>query len=124
MLGVSLRTVRRKMNDLGISSQLRYTNISEEELDSSVQRLLRQFPYSGYRLILGYLSCEGIVVQQYRVREAMQRCDPEGVVQRWLHAVHSRCTYSVYGSQALWQIDGNHKLIRLVSCNYPRIPVR
>ena len=42
----------------------------------------------------------------------MQRCDPEGVANRWLNTVHPRCSYSVYGPLALWHIDGNHKLIR------------
>ena len=112
MLGVSLRTVRRRMSDLGLSSRMRYSDISNNEFDETVRQLQDLFPCSGYRLMTVYLRARGITVQQYRIRESMQRCDPEGVAQRWLQAVHPRCTYSVYGPQALWHIDGNHKLIR------------
>ena len=90
-----------------------HCSLSDTELDNVIQQLLLQFPYCGYRLMMGYLRGQGITVQQYRVRQAIQRCDPEGVVQLWLQAVHPRCRYSVYGPQALWHIDGNHKQLEI-----------
>ena len=46
-----------------------------------------------------------------RVRESMQRVDPQGVAVSWLRLTPRR-QYSVSGPLALWHIDVNHKLIR------------
>ena len=69
------------------------------------------FPNAGYRRVQSQLCLSGIKVSQLRVRESMQRTDPEGVATRWL-ALTPRATYCVSGPLALWHIDGNHKLIR------------
>ena len=47
-----------------------------------------------------------------RIREAMRRVNPAGVLLRALElrTIHRR-QYQVYGPLALWHIDGNHKLI-------------
>ena len=61
----------------------------------------------------GFLLSAGHRVQQRRVRESMRRVDPNGV---FLRAIEIRTVrrrrYQVPGPQALWHIDGNHKLIR------------
>ena len=46
-----------------------------------------------------------------RVREAMLVTDPNGTIVRFADLVHRR-RYHVPCPQALWHIDGNHKLIR------------
>ena len=112
MLSVSLRTVRRRMTEFGIKHGETYTDITDDQLDVGTTEVIRDFPNSGYRMVNGILVGKGIRVQLSRVREAIHRCDPEGVALRWLAGMHNRCAYSVYGSQALWHIDGNHKLIR------------
>ena len=114
MLGVSLRTVRRRMDEFQINMRQTYSGLADNELDDIVTEIIREFPHSGYRIVHGILFGKGINVQLARVRLAMQRCDPEGVALRWLTSLHPRCSYSVYGPQALWHIDGNHKLIRSV----------
>ena len=55
------------------------------------------------------------LVQQVWIRESTRRVDPEGVLLRALtiNTVNRR-KYQVYAPLALWHIDGNHKLIRLV----------
>ena len=54
-------------------------------------------------------------VQQVRIGESMRRVDPEGVLLRALTIdTVNRRKYQVYAPLALWHIDGNHKLIRLV----------
>ncbi|XP_068690585.1 uncharacterized protein [Montipora foliosa] len=41
----------------------------------------------------------------------MRRVDPEGTVMRWLNVTERR-EYNVVSPNAMWHIDGNHKLIR------------
>lgn len=112
MLGVSIRTVRRRMTYFGLASRRKFSDISDADLDAAVTELKTLNPTSGYRMMDGLLKGKGIHVQQIRVRDSLARCDPEGVAARWLCLSHPRCSYSVSGPLALWHIDGNHKLIR------------
>ena len=112
MLSVSVRTIGRRMAEYSLSVCATYSDISDDELDTVIRGLIQEFPSSGYRMMDGYLRGRGLRIQQARLRSAMQRCDPHGVVLRWLGQIHPRTSYSVYGPQALWHIDGNHKLIR------------
>lgn len=60
-----------------------------------------------------FLRARGHLVQIARVRQSLQRVDPEGTELRALanRTLHRR-TYSVPAANCLWHIDGNHKLIR------------
>ena len=49
--------------------------------------------------------------KEYRVRQMIYQVDPIGVTNRFFQSINRR-TYSVSGLQALWHLDGNHKLIR------------
>lgn len=111
MMGVSISTVRRRMTVYGLRVGSTYSRITNEELDNKIAHFLRSSPNSGYRRILGELRRQGHRMQSCRVRESVRRVDPEGVTRRWIQTVHRR-RYSVYGPNALWHIDGNHKLIR------------
>ena len=51
-------------------------------------------------------------MQRSRVRASMIRADPGGASQRSMKTRIFRRTYKVAGSNSLWHIDGNHKLIR------------
>ena len=113
LLQVSLSTVRRRMCDFGMRVRDRYSVISNQELDRIVTLVQHQNPNCGYRMMQGYVSRLGHKVQQTRIREAMARTDPEGLVSRWCYLVHRRC-YSVSSPNALWHIDGHHRLIRLI----------
>ena len=61
----------------------------------------------------GFLLSMDIRVSWERIREAMGRTDPEGVLLRslQLNIVHRR-EYSVRVALALWHIDSNQKLRR------------
>ena len=113
LLGVSERTVKRRVLEFGSSVRARYSDLTEEQLDRIVLRSLDDFPNSGYRRMTGVLLTAGHRVQQQRVRESMRRVDPNGV---FLRAIEIRTVrrrmYQVPGPLALWHIDGNHKLIR------------
>ena len=111
MLGVSLRTVRRRLSEYGISISAQYSTVSDDQLDEIVAEIQQQFPLCGNRQMLGHLLARGLRVQQIRVRETQRRVDPEGSVMRRLQTINRR-SYSVAAPRSLWHIDGNHKLIR------------
>ena len=90
-----------------------YSDISNEELDTLITSIQYQYPNCGYRMMVGHLCTLNHRVQQTRVREAMLRTDPQGVISRWCNTVVRR-VYSVRSPNSLWHIDGNHRLIRLV----------
>ena len=111
LLHTSLSTVRRRMHDFGLSVRSTYSIISDAQLDTLVRELQHQYPNCGYRLLKGHLAAMGYRIEESRIRNSHQRVDPIGIMSRWNCAVQRR-TYSVSGPNALWHIDGNHKLIR------------
>ena len=111
VLHVSIRTVRRRMSEYGLSIRATYSSISDQELDVVVAGIQHQFPLCGYRQMQGHLAAQGLRIQQGRVRESQRRVDPGGCLMRRLSSINRR-VYRVNGPLALWHIDGNHKLIR------------
>ena len=113
MLGVSLRTVRRRMTEYGLSVSSLYSEMSEHELERMANEIQSSFPNCGYRMMDGHLRQRGVRITQARIRNCMHKVDPEGVILRWRECIQRR-QYRVSGPLALWHIDGNHKLIRYV----------
>ena len=111
VLGVSVRTVRRRMTDYGLSIRMQYAVLSDQELDGIVSAIQEQFPMCGNRQMQGHLLSKGYRVQQVRIRESQRRVDPNGSVIRRLHVLNRR-KYCVPAPLSLYHIDGNHKLIR------------
>lgn len=111
MLGVSVRTIRRRMSDIGLFIRQQYSTITDGELDRHVREIQLEFPMCGNRQMQGHLLSRGFHLQQNRVRESQRRVDPEGTLLRRLHTIHRR-KYSVPAPRSLYHIDGNHKLIR------------
>lgn len=111
LLGVSVRTVRRRMEQYGLSVQMTYTEISDTDLCERVSYYQRLHPYCGNRQMAGLLLTDGIRVTQERLRECQRRVDPDGSALRRLHVIHRR-EYRVPRPLALWHLDSNHKLIR------------
>ena len=68
-------------------------------------------PNLGEKSIDGLSRAQGIIVQRHRIRDALHVVDPEGVEYR-LRTVLRRRQYSVPSPNALWHVDGYHKLIR------------
>lgn len=114
LFGVSVRTIRRRMDEYGLNVLSRYSAITDHELDHIVSQLKHEYPSCGYRMIMGLLRNRGIRVQQMRVRKSVQRVDPCGAIVRWFDTIHRRA-YHVLGPLSLWHLDGNHKLIRYAS---------
>lgn len=111
ILGVSIRTVRRRMDEYHPSVCNLYSQLSDHQLDGVVREIQEQFPTCGNHQMQGHLAARGIRVQQWRVREVQRRIDPYGSAMRRLRTINRR-QYCVNGPGSLWHIDGNHKLIR------------
>ena len=111
LLNVSVRTIRRRMEQYELSVRALYSTLSDQDLDNVVRSIQARFGLCGNRQMMGHLLAQGIRVQQHRIRESQRRVDPDGSVLRRLTTINRR-QYSVRGPLALWHIDGNHKLIR------------
>lgn len=128
ILGVSKRTIERRLSEFGITKQEKFSSIGDEDLDETVNEVKETFPNCGSKMMLGYLRSRGIYVQRRRVRDSLNRIDPLGVIARRCRCMHRR-TYNVIRPLALWHLDGNHKLIKwrfvIHGCvdGYTRIPV-
>ena len=66
---------------------------------------------SGEKSIEGKLRGGGLRIQRQRIRDSLHRVDPSGIEGRIRRVLHRR-EYSVESPNALWHIDGYHKLIR------------
>lgn len=84
LLGVGIRTVERRMNEFGLSIGRSYSTITDVELDSIVENIIRSFPNTGYKRMSGFLTSRGLRIQQNRIRSSMRRVHPEGCLLRAL----------------------------------------
>ena len=100
ILGVSVRTVRRRTTEYQLSVGGLYVQLTDTQLDAIVGEIQSQFPTCGNRQMQGHLRSRGIRVQQRRFREAQRRVDPVGCVLRRLSAINRR-KYRVNGPLAL-----------------------
>ena len=111
LLGVSIRTIYRRMCEYGLSVSSMYSEMGDNELDDVINSIHHNFPLCGNKQMSGHLLSRGIRVQQHRIRESMRRVDPEGTLARCLRTTHRR-HYEVPAPRSLYHIDGNHKLSR------------
>lgn len=110
IFGCSKRTIERRMNDLQLIASS-YSSISNAELDTLVEEITQLHPRCGEKTICGRLRSNGIRIQRQRIRDSLHRVDPSGIQQRKRHVLHRRI-YRVKSANALWHLDGYHKLIR------------
>ena len=59
MLGVSLRTVCRRMSQYSLSVSASYADLTDDELDELVKAIQDQFPMCGNRQMIGHLLSRG-----------------------------------------------------------------
>ena len=83
------------------------------QLDQLITAAQSANPNIGIHMLIGLLHSKGHRVQRERIHQSLLRTDPMGVIQRWKEAARHR-HYNVQPPLALWHIDGNHKLIRLI----------
>ncbi|XP_072558004.1 uncharacterized protein [Paramormyrops kingsleyae] len=119
ILGVSKRTVKRRLRQFNLSLQSHYTNLTDSDLDERVQEVVNGNDELGVESVRARLIGIGVVVQRQRVWQSLNRIDPGAAAHRAMsHRLHRR-TYSVAGPNSLWHLDGNHKLIRSPRLCFP-----
>ncbi|CAH3045953.1 unnamed protein product [Porites lobata] len=64
LLGVSTRTVERRMSEYGLSIQGSYDGMNDNQLDDIVTGILKDFPNAGYKRMTGLWLARGIRLQQ------------------------------------------------------------
>ncbi|XP_014677431.1 PREDICTED: uncharacterized protein LOC106817286 [Priapulus caudatus] len=94
-----------------MSIRQRYSTLDDASLDVKLKTLTTGNMNIGYRGARSQLDSIGILLPYERVRRAMIRINPAAVALRWGNTVQRR-SYNVPSPNALWHIDGNHKLIR------------
>ena len=85
--------------------------MTDEALDIEVQSIHIRHSKAGSRIVEGILRSQGFLIQRQRIRDSLRRVDPQGTQERLRRALHRR-EYKVPSPNALWHIDGNHKLVR------------
>ncbi|WAR30893.1 hypothetical protein MAR_033435, partial [Mya arenaria] len=110
LFGISKRTLNRRLTEFGISMSSKFSNLTNEELDSETQKIIHEFPNIGYRTVRSHLNVKSFVVQKSCVLDSMKRVDKE---EKDLLKPIFRRQYNVRAPLSLWHIDGNHKLIRI-----------
>ena len=100
----------RRLEEAGISPN-DYTPMSDQELDSKIRSIKHDHPNDGEVLVQGHLVRMGIRVTRSALRSSIHRVDHGGTVERQKRVVGRR-VYSVAHPNAVWHIDGHHKLIR------------
>lgn len=108
-LGVHRHTLRNNLRLNNIEHG--FTPISDADLDLLITTYTQHKPESGIRYVTGFLRHHGFKIQRRRIIESLQRVDPIGRTLQERRAIVRR-VYSVTRPNALWHIDGHHKLIR------------
>lgn len=108
-LGVHRNTLQCYMKHHGV--ERKYSDLTNTDLDLLIKEFKKKRPDSGIRYIVGYLRRHGLRVQHRRVVESLRRVDGLGQVLRD-RQVKRRRKYHVKRPNALWHVDGHHKLIR------------
>ncbi|CAI5637637.1 unnamed protein product [Oreochromis niloticus] len=113
-LGVSRRTIFRRMQEFDLSVRGTYSTMNDQELDNIISTIKNQMPNAGYRMVQGHLVSMGLRVQWWRMMASMHRVDAVGIFTRITElGCVVRRSYSVRGPLSLVHIDTNHKLIRV-----------
>lgn len=119
LYGISSRTLYNIRCELGLLRQSfdSFSQISDADLLEEVCVIKRVMPEAGQNIVRGSLEARNIHVQMTRIQNCISQVDPINTALRWA-APRKRRVYSVPHPNALWHIDGNHKLVRLVCGNH------
>ena len=111
MIGVSRSTLYRKLRDFDIDSSDSYSDIAPSDLDDLLKEIKVEQPDIGEVILQGRLLHMGIKVTRSQLRSSIHRIDHSNTVARRSRVINRR-VYSVPHPNAVWHIDGNHKMIR------------
>ena len=109
-LGIHRNTLRYYLKAYNVDNQ--FSVISDANLDTLVKTFRETKPDSGLRYLVGFLRQHGLKVQGERVRSSVARVDKLGrAPRRRGQEKVRRQEYTVSRPNALWHVDGHHKLI-------------
>src|ERR1700678_4244502 len=109
-LGIHRNTLRAKLKENSINSS--FTEMPDKNLDQIVKGYLESHPNSGFRYLTGRLRTHGLRIQRRRLQQSMKRVDQLGqTLRHHMTAKNRRREYHVSRGDALWHIDGHHRLI-------------
>jgi hypothetical protein len=108
MLGVSRHTLLARMREHNVLHK--FSALSRAELDTFVKKFRAEKPDSGIRYLVGFLRAQGLRIQRRRVFASVHRVDRLGRTLR-RRATIPRTRYFVSRPNAVWHLDGHHKLI-------------
>ena len=111
ILGISRSTLYRRLDEEELSIHLTYTVISDADLDRLIESIKAVHPNDGERLMIGHLASRNIFVPRARLRGSLHRVDPVSTALRRSVTIRRR-RYVCDGPNAVWHLDGNHKLIK------------
>ena len=109
-LGIHRNMLCEKLKENSID--ISFSDISDDDLDQIVMGYRDSHPNSGMAYLHGHLRSQGLRVQCRRLRKSVERVDQLGQALRGCTmAKKVRKQYKVDRPNALWHIDGHHKLI-------------
>ncbi len=112
IVGISRRTLYRRLGEWDLPIEINYAILSDSELDRLVADIKRMNPNYGEILLMAQLnSSYGVRVQRSRLRASIHRIDPYATQLRRRETVRRR-VYSVEAPNSIWHLDGHHKIIR------------
>lgn len=108
ILGVSRPTLILHLQQNGVG--YKFSQLSNADLDILVKLYRDSKPESGLRYLTGFLRRHGLRVQKRRIWASVHRIDGLGRKMRQRTTVQRR-DYHISRPNALWHVDGHHKLI-------------
>ena len=108
---ISRPTVYKLLAEAGIIYQERYSELTDLQLDSVVREIKQSHPNAGETNVIGHLRARNFHVPRQRVRNSIDRVDPEGPSMQSSRAFRHR-VYETPCPNYVWHIDGNHKLVK------------
>ena len=108
ILGISRHTLIARMKENKVF--YKFSALSRASLDNFVKMFRAEKPDSGIRYLIGFLRTQGVRVQRRRIFSSVNRVDPLGRALRQRTTI-PRTKYNVSRPNAIWHIDGHHKLI-------------
>lgn len=105
---VSYTKLRMTIKEYGLRKE--FSDVSDDELKEIITAFRKTHPASGLRHLTGMLRSHGVRIQRNRLRLAAARLDPIGAALRSQQGIIRR-KYMVARPNALWHMDGHHKLI-------------
>jgi hypothetical protein len=108
VLGIHRHTLRYylKLNKVDYT----FSTLSNADLDMLVKSFRSARPDLGLRTLIGFLRSHRLRIQKCRVVGAIRRVDGIGSILRHRTTIRRR-KYTVARPNALWHMDGHHKLI-------------